>query len=61
VKLTVGGLLVGLAGNGTASTTGNGGPASSATVNGAVGITFDWSGNLLVTEYAGQVIRKVTV
>lgn len=38
---------------------GDGGMATSATLSGPCGITFDQQGNLYIAEFFGQVIRKV--
>lgn len=48
-----------IAGNGTASSTGDGGAALSATLNEPVDLVFDASGNLFVAERSGQRIRKI--
>jgi uncharacterized protein YjiK len=44
---------------GTASSTGDGGNATSATLNSPLGLTFDASGNLYVSEALGHRIRKI--
>ena len=49
-----------LAGTGVASTTGNGGPAISATLNQPGGMVLLPDGSLLVTESAGNVVRMIT-
>ncbi len=48
------------AGTGGAGDTGDGGPATSAEVNGPRGVTEDIFGNLYIAEYYGQRVRKVT-
>jgi uncharacterized protein (TIGR03437 family) len=48
-----------VAGNGTAGDSGDGGPASSAELNGPRGVTEDIFGNLYIAEYYGQRVRKV--
>ncbi|HUO31830.1 MAG TPA: IPT/TIG domain-containing protein [Bryobacteraceae bacterium] len=48
-----------LAGDGQASSSGDGGPASSASLNGPRGVTVDPAGNVYVTEYYGQRVRKI--
>jgi uncharacterized protein (TIGR03437 family) len=48
-----------LAGNGDASSTGDGGPATSASLNGPRGVTVDTAGNVYIAEYYGQRVRKV--
>jgi hypothetical protein len=50
-----------LAGNGDASSTGDGGPATSASLNGPRGVTVDTAGNVYVAEYYGQRVRKIAV
>jgi hypothetical protein len=49
-----------VAGTGTAGSTGDGGPATSAELNGPRGVTEDIYGNLYIAEYYGQRVRKVT-
>jgi len=48
------------AGTGVASTTGDGGPAVSATLNQPAGLEIAADGSLLVAETAGNVIRRIT-
>ena len=48
-----------VAGNGTAGYSGDGGPATSAELNGPRGVTEDIFGNLYIAEYYGQRVRKV--
>ena len=52
------GVITTVVGTGTASSTGDGGAATSATINGPLYITIDSSGNLYISE-AGCRIRKV--
>jgi hypothetical protein len=49
-----------VAGNGNAGSSGDGGPAASAELNGPRGVTEDIYGNLYIAEYYGQRVRKVT-
>ena len=49
-----------IAGNGTASSTGDGGLASAATLNEPVDLTFDASGNMYIAERSGQRVRKIS-
>ncbi len=49
-----------VAGNGAAGDSGDGGPATSAELNGPRGVTEDIFGNLYIAEYYGQRVRKVT-
>ena len=48
-----------LAGNGTAGFAGDGGAASGATLNYPVGLAFDSSGSLYITDTFNARIRKV--
>lgn len=48
------------AGTGIASTTGDGGPAASATLNQPAGLEIAADGSLLVAELGGNVIRRIT-
>ncbi len=50
-----------IAGNGTAGFSGDGGPATSASLNRPVRIAVDRSGNLFVADEQNQCIRKVDV
>jgi sugar lactone lactonase YvrE len=47
------------AGTGTATSTGDGGPAASATLNKPTGLVFDTCGKLYIVERNGQKLRKV--
>ncbi len=47
------------AGNGINSTTGDGTPATSASVSSPTGVAFDSRGNLYIASYSGEKIRKV--
>jgi streptogramin lyase len=46
-------------GDGTASSTGDAGPAVDATFDGPIDLSFDAAGNLYVTEYLSQKIRVI--
>ncbi|MGA2502233.1 MAG: Ig-like domain repeat protein, partial [Tepidisphaeraceae bacterium] len=50
-----------VAGTGTAGSGGDGGPASSATLNMPTGVTLDASGNLYIADTDNHEIRKVTL
>ncbi len=53
------GIITSVVGNGTASSTGDGGPAIAATVNRPFGVVFDRAGELFITENVGSFVRKV--
>jgi sugar lactone lactonase YvrE len=55
------GIISTLAGNGTAGFSGDGGPATSASLNGPFGVAVDNSGNIYIAETNNHRIRKVTV
>ena len=54
------GIINTIAGNGTAAYTGDGGPATSASLNTPLGIWVDGTGNLYIADKGNSVIRKVT-
>lgn len=49
-----------IAGNGIAQFTGDGGSATSASLNAPYGIAVDSSGNVFISDFLNQVVRKVT-
>ena len=49
-----------VAGNGLAGSSGDGGPATSAELNGPRGVTADLFGNVYIAEFYGQRVRKVS-
>ena len=53
------GLITTVVGTGTASSTGDGSAATSATIKAPFFSRFDLNGNLYITEYSGHRIRKV--
>lgn len=59
-KINTSNIISTLAGNGTASSTGDGGASTSATVNSPRGITMDSLGNIFFTEGGGSRVRKIT-
>jgi sugar lactone lactonase YvrE len=60
-KITIStGIITTVAGDGTAATAGNGGPATSASLYGPVGVVFDTTGNLYISELNGNVVRRVS-
>jgi sugar lactone lactonase YvrE len=54
------GFISTIAGTGTASSTGDGGPATSATINGPFTVTPDSAGNLYIAESTDNRIRAIT-
>jgi uncharacterized protein (TIGR03437 family) len=56
--LSAQGVISTVAGNGTAATTGDGGPATSASLQ-PTGVTVDSAGNIYVADTAKSVIRKI--
>ncbi len=56
---SVTGILTLTAGNGASTSTGDGGPASLASLNGPTGLALDWSGNLYISEFFGNLVRRV--
>lgn len=57
---SVPGIITTVAGNGTAGSSGDGGPATSAQLNGPRSIAVDSAGNLLIGDSGNLRIRKVT-
>ena len=53
------GILTLVAGIGTYATSGDGGPAALAAVNGPLNVIMDAAGNLYISEYGGHRVRKV--
>ncbi len=64
---TVGGVVIPpgvietVAGNGTASYTGDGGPATSATLNGPAGVWLDADGNIYIADTQNSAVRVVNM
>jgi hypothetical protein len=58
-KVNTSGTISTIAGTGTAGYTGDGGAATSATLNGPASIIMDGSGNLYFTESGNNVVRKI--
>jgi sugar lactone lactonase YvrE len=54
------GTITPVAGNGTSGSSGDGGPATSAQIEGAAGLALDGFGNLYIADNHGNRIRKVT-
>ena len=59
-KVTPGGVISTVAGNGTAGFSGDGGPATSAQLNYPTGVAVDAAGNLFIADEANNRVRKVT-
>jgi len=55
------GVVTGLVGTGTGGYSGDGGPASSATLNLPTGVALDAAGNIYIADQQNNVVRKVTV
>jgi sugar lactone lactonase YvrE len=58
-KVTTAGIISTFAGNRSPSFSGDGGQASSAGLNTPVGLTFDGSGNLYISDFNNWRVRKV--
>jgi len=59
-KVTTAGVISTYAGNGTAGFSGDGGQATAAELNGPDQITTDATGNLYISDYSNNRVRKVT-
>jgi len=59
-KVSPSGIITTFAGNGTNGYTGDGGPATSASIGHAQGIAGDAAGNIYITDFDHGVVRKVT-
>ena len=55
----VSGILTLVAGNGAASSTGDGGPAVQASLNGPIAVAVDGAGNLYVSDSHGNRVRRI--
>src|SRR5271157_1277868 len=60
VRISPNGMLTVVAGNGIAGFSGDGGPATSASLNGPLGVALDSAGNLYIADYQNNRIRKVS-
>ena len=58
-KVSTTGIISTVIGDGSFGSAGDGGPASKAQVNDPQGVVFDASGNLYVSEYGGNRIRRI--
>ncbi len=59
-KVSISGIITTYAGNGTAGYSGDGGPATLAQMNRPSHAALDAAGNLYVTEFQNNVVRKIT-
>ncbi len=59
-KVTPGGVISTVAGNGTGGFRGDGGPATSAQLDSPSGVAVDTAGNLFIADTSNQRVRKVT-
>lgn len=55
------GVVTTFAGNGTRGNTNEGGPAATAEINGASGVSFDYSAHTFISAYTGNTIRRVSL
>ncbi len=58
-KVDPSGIITTIVGTGVYSSTGDGGPATAATINRPNGLAFDGAGNLFISEFNGNRVRKV--
>jgi uncharacterized protein (TIGR03437 family) len=59
-KVSASGIITTVAGNGTAGFSGDGGPATSASLSYPTGVAMDASGNLFIADYGNNRIREVS-
>jgi uncharacterized repeat protein (TIGR01451 family) len=59
-KVATNGIITAVAGNGTAGYSGDGGPATAATLDAPSGLAVDTAGNLYIADAWNAVVRKVT-
>jgi uncharacterized protein (TIGR03437 family) len=59
-KVSTGGTITTVAGNGTAGYSGDGGPAANATLNGPTDVAVDSNGNLYIADLNNDVVREVS-
>lgn len=60
MRVTPGGILSVIAGNGIAAYSGDGGPATSASLNSPFDVALDGQGNLYIADTSNNRVRKVT-
>ena len=58
-KIDTNGIITTIAGNGTAGFTGDGGPATAASLHSPWGISSDAKGNLYIADYLNERVRQV--
>ncbi len=58
-KISTSGIITTFAGNGIASFSGDGGPATNASINSPSGIICDIKGNVYICDYSSNRIRKI--
>jgi sugar lactone lactonase YvrE len=58
-KIDTNGIITTIAGNGIASSSGDGGPATNATLNSPFGLARDEMGNLFIADYYSGRVRKI--
>jgi len=59
-KVSPAGVISTVVGNGGNGTTGDGGPATSASINGSAGISVDTTGNIFLASYYSSTIREIS-
>jgi sugar lactone lactonase YvrE len=59
-KISASGIITTIAGNGAPGYTGDGGPATDAGLDGPAGLEIDGSGNIYISDYWNNRIRRVT-
>jgi trimeric autotransporter adhesin len=60
-RVSPGGIITTVAGNGSAGYTGDGGPATNAQLNGPGGLAVDSLGNLFIADSRNAVVRRLSV
>ena len=58
-KVSVGGIITTIAGNGIVGYNGNGGPASASEINNPSGVAVDATGNIYIADAGNNCIRKI--
>ena len=58
-KITKSGIITTVAGNGSVGNSGDGGPATAATLNAANGVFVDNAGNIFISNTSSHTVRKV--